>query len=49
MFITVHKYFDKCKLFFILNLKSVLEMEGCPGLVDYVMIWIKEFFIKNEK
>ena len=23
--------------------------EGCPGLVDYVMIWIKEPFIKNEE
>ena len=23
--------------------------EWCPGLVDYVMIWIKESFKKNEK
>ena len=23
--------------------------EPCPGLVDYVMIWTKEPFIKNEK
>ena len=23
--------------------------EPCPGLVDYVMVWIKEPFIKNEK
>ena len=26
-----------------------LLSEPCPGLVDYVMIWIKEPFIKNEK
>ena len=25
------------------------SLEPCPGLVDYVMIWIKEPFIKNEK
>ena len=25
------------------------RVEPCPGLVDYVMIWIKESFIKNEK
>ena len=23
--------------------------ERCPGLVDYVIKWIKEPFIKNEK
>ena len=25
------------------------ESEPCSGLVNYVMIWIKEPFIKNEK
>ena len=25
------------------------SFEGCPGLVDDVMIWINEPFIKNEK
>ena len=23
--------------------------EGCPWLMDYVMVWIKEPFIKNEE
>ena len=30
------------------KVKSI-KREGCPGLVDYVMIWIKEPSIKNEK
>ena len=26
-----------------------LKIEPCPGLMDYVIIWIEEPFIKNEK
>ena len=28
---------------------KLADTELCPGLVDYVMIRIKELFIKNEK
>ena len=27
----------------------LIKFEPCPGLVDYVMVLIKEPFIKNEK
>ena len=30
-------------------LHTLIHWEGCPGSVDYVMIWIKEPFIKNEE
>ena len=29
--------------------ENSFKKEGCPGLVDYVMITIKEPFIKNEE
>ena len=32
-----------------MKLLSSVKREPCPGLVDYVMIWTKELFIKNEK
>ena len=29
--------------------RNLISLQGCPGLVDYVMKWIKEPFIKNEE
>ena len=37
------------RIFQDLNAKKTKNIEGCPRLVDYVMIWIKEPSIKNGK
>ena len=42
---------EKCKSVTknALLLHPVPYFEPCPGSVDYVMIWMKEPFLKNEK
>ena len=39
-----------CKTDYLTKIFKIITItEPCPGLVDYVMIWIIEPFIKNEK
>ena len=47
--IVLSSFFVLSKFIYMdIKLKEIFQ-EPCSGLVDYVMIWTKEPFIKNEK